>query len=78
MEGKGNLKAFADITIGGSLAIHGCRIVQQQGQQAWVSMPQSEYMKNGKKNYYPIVKVLDKQLQADIERAILAAYEKGE
>jgi hypothetical protein len=40
-------------------------------------MPQAEVLKDGKKLYYPIVKILDKQLEAEIKQAVLSAYEGG-
>ncbi len=48
---EGNLRAIATIQIG-PLVIHGCRRVQQQGQAAWTSAPQSEWTDSeGKKRY---------------------------
>lgn len=76
--GKGNLRAYADVVIGGLLTIRGCRIVQQPGQQPWVSMPQQGYTKDGKKNYYPIIRILDKQLEQEIKQAVLTVYRDGE
>lgn len=70
----GNLKAFATIRIG-ALEIAGLRIVQQPGQRAWVSMPQLEYNRDGKRCYYPMIKFLDKRLKAVITEAVLEAWE---
>lgn len=75
--GKGNLKAFIDIVIGDYISIHGCRVIQQEGQRPWVSMPQSEHVKDGQKKYYTVIKILDKRLKHDIHEAILAAYRGG-
>lgn len=69
---KGNLKAFVDIKLGDSIVINGCRIVQQPGQKAWVSMPQNEV--EGK--YYPVVKILNKTIKEEIEKAILNEWGK--
>jgi DNA-binding cell septation regulator SpoVG len=35
----GNLKAFAKVKLG-CVVIHGCRIIQQDGQRPWVALPQ--------------------------------------
>ena len=71
----GNLKGFVSVKIG-SLTIHGLRIVQQQGQTAWVSLPQSEYSgKDGKKKYASIVEVPD-AVKVAIQTAVLAAWQR--
>lgn len=57
---KGTLKAFFSVQIAGKVIIHDCRIVQQEGQKPWASLPQSEYTnKDGKKVYRPIVELPD-------------------
>lgn len=38
----GNVRAFVTIQLGG-VTIHGCKIVQQQGQAAWLAMPDRSY-----------------------------------
>jgi DNA-binding cell septation regulator SpoVG len=40
LDGDSNLKAFAKVKLG-SVIIHGCRIIQQPGQRAWVALPQT-------------------------------------
>jgi DNA-binding cell septation regulator SpoVG len=77
VQGQGNLKAFASIRIG-ALEIHGLRVVQQRGQRAWVSMPQVESERDGKKCYYPMMKIHDKGLKQAITEAVLEAWQKGE
>lgn len=77
VNGKGNLRAFADVGVNSTFILHSCRVIQQPGQRPWVSMPQAEVLKDGKKLYYPIVKILDKQLEAEIKQAVLSAYEGG-
>lgn len=70
----GNLKAYATITIGTGLSIYGCRVIQQPGQQAWVSLPQT---KSGEK-WYPVVKADDKRLQEVISQVVLEAWSAHE
>jgi len=77
VDDKGNLRAFADVEVNSTFILHSCRVIQQPGQRPWVSMPQAEVLKDGKKLYYPIVKILDKQLEAEIKQAVLSAYEGG-
>lgn len=73
----GNLKGFATVKIGQdpaapTMIINGVRIVQQPGQQAWVSMPQTE--KNGK--YFNVVWVTP-DLKEAISSAVLGEYMKA-
>lgn len=68
---KGNLKAFAEIQLGETLIISGCRIIQQPGQRAYVAFPQNEA--NGK--FYPVVTAVDKRFKEALEQKVLAAWE---
>lgn len=74
---KGSLRAFAIITIAGKLTIHGIRVIQQEGQTAWVSMPQTEVKSTtgGKSKYFPIVEVSDEKLKQQISDAVLSAWQ---
>ena len=69
---KGNFKGFADVQVG-QIEIRGFRIIQQPGQSAWVSVPQSEYTKDDEKRYYNIV-VMPDDLKRDVEFAVLEAW----
>ncbi len=75
LDGSGNLKAFVSVNIGGKLTIHSCRIIQQPGQTAWVSLPQREWVdKDGNKHYAPLIEVPDKVKDA-IQEAVLNTWE---
>jgi DNA-binding cell septation regulator SpoVG len=55
---KGNLKAMASVRIGPSLVINKCRLIQEPGKRAWVSMPQERWEgSDGKPHYKPLVEV---------------------
>ena len=70
----GNLRALVDISIG-PLLIHSCRIVQQPGQAAWVSMPQTQ---SADGRWYPCLRTDDDDLrQAVRERVLRAAASAG-
>jgi hypothetical protein len=69
---SGNFKAFADIEYG-DLEIHGMRIVQQEGQAAYVAWPQTTVEKDGKKNYWPVIKSTP-EVKQPVQDAILAAW----
>ena len=71
----GNLKGFVSVKIGG-LTIHSIRVIQQDGQQPWVSLPQQEYQgKDGKKKYAPIIELPDHVKKA-ISEAVLAEWRR--
>lgn len=73
----GNLRAFAWITIGDRIEIHGIRIIQQDGQRAYVALPQSEHTTaGGQKKYYPLIKFVGASAHVDdaIKKAVLEAW----
>lgn len=74
LENTGNLKAYATVTIGSGLTIYGCRVIQQAGQVAWVSLPQT---KSGEK-WFPVVKADDARLKDVIDTVVLAAWQGGD
>ena len=75
---KGNFKGFASVDIDGKLKIHSCRIIQQPGQAAWVSLPQNEWTDpEGNKKWFPVVEVPDNVKEA-ISAAVLRAWERGD
>ncbi|HOT82895.1 MAG TPA: hypothetical protein PLQ12_06305 [Candidatus Defluviicoccus seviourii] len=69
VEGCGNLRAYATVAVG-PLLIHGCRVVQQPGQRAWVSLPQT---KSGER-WFAVVEVEDRALKEAISAAVLDAW----
>ncbi|MDA2931166.1 SpoVG family protein [Acidobacteria bacterium AH-259-O06] len=76
LDGTGSLKAFASIDIGGKLKIHGCRVIQQPGQKAWVSLPQREYIaEDGQKKWARIIE-LPTRVKDAVSEAILEAWER--
>lgn len=66
----GNLRALATITIG-PLTIHGCRIIQQPGQAAWVAMPQRQ---DDGGRWFPVVATDDESVKAAVRSALLNAW----
>jgi DNA-binding cell septation regulator SpoVG len=71
LENGGNLRAFASVRIG-AVVIHSVRIIQQPGQKAWCSMPQS---KSGDK-WYALVEITSKELKDRVSAAVLDAWEQ--
>ena len=68
----GQLKAFADIIVGGQFSIKGFRVVDGK-KGLFVSMP-SEIGKNG--TWYDTFKALTKEASAELSRVILEAYKQ--
>src|SRR5262245_36959933 len=79
INGKGALKAFASITIANKWIINSIRIVQQDGQAAWVSLPQNEIKAadGGKPKYFPVVEIIDDLLKKEVIDAVLHEYNGG-
>ena len=70
----GSLRAFVDLAIN-KIEVKGCRIIQQDGQQAWLSMPQTSWQTtNGQKKYSAVV-VLPKDLHKAAQEAAVTAWE---
>jgi DNA-binding cell septation regulator SpoVG len=74
IENAGSLKALADFKLNQS-EFYSWRVIQQDGQSAWVSPPQESWESGGKKHYKPLVK-LPKELMSLISDAILRNYEE--
>ena len=70
-DGKGSLKAFADIVIGGSFLVRGMRIVEGKN-GIFVSMPR-EQGKDGK--WYDNVLPITKEAREELVEVLLGAYE---
>lgn len=68
----GQLRAFADIILGGHFAIKGFKVVDGK-KGLFVSMP-SEIGKDG--NWYETFKPLTKEAHAELNRVILEAYKQ--
>ena len=78
MAEAGTIRAKVDVQLGTSLRLLGCKVIQQQGQKAWVAMPSREWVDDhGQKKYAATVELLG-NLKAAIEKSILAAWEGDE
>ena len=73
--GNKPLRAFVDIKINGWI-IYDWRIVQQQGQRAWVTVPQTSWKDADGKVKYRALLSIPGELKQRIEVAILSAWEK--
>jgi hypothetical protein len=65
----GTVKAFCTLKLGG-VTVNDCKIVQQDGQRAWLAMPDRAYDgSDGKKRYSPYVELSD-SLKALVSDAV--------
>jgi DNA-binding cell septation regulator SpoVG len=67
--GSGSVKAFVDLQIGG-ITLKGCKVVQQDGQKAWIAMPSSK-TNHGWQNTVEVSKALRER----ITEVVLEAWE---
>ena len=73
---KGTLKAFADVTIPspvGELTIRGFRVIQKDGEKAWVGFPTNSYTKDGKTVHSQILET-SRRLKDKLVEQILSEY----
>jgi stage V sporulation protein G len=69
-DGDGRLKAFADVSFGGSFVIKGLRVVQGD-KGLFVGMP-CEQGKDGK--WYNVAYPITKEMRQELTEAVLTAY----
>lgn len=70
----GTVKAFIDVEIPGFGTIVDCKIVQQNGQTAWLGMPAKSWMgTDGKTKYAALVNLVE-PLKTRVQAAALAAW----
>lgn len=68
---QGNLKAFANIRLGSTMTINGCRVIQQPGQRAYVALPQTQD-KNGR--FWPVITADDPKFKDAVEQLVIDAW----
>jgi DNA-binding cell septation regulator SpoVG len=71
LDSGGTVKAFVDIRVG-AVEIHGCKIVQQDGQRPWVAMPST---KSGER-WFNVVEITSKDLKQRITDVVLEAWQE--
>jgi DNA-binding cell septation regulator SpoVG len=72
LDGKSSVKAFIDLQVGG-LTIKGCKIVQQDGQKAWLAMPATK-LTHGWVN---TVEISSRLLRDRLTEVAVAAWEQS-
>lgn len=72
-----NLRAFASVTVGGAVAIHGIRVMDSK-KGLFVSMPSYSYEdKNGETQYADYAHPISKEARNAINEKVLDAYEQA-
>ena len=72
-----NLRAFASVTVGGAVAIHGIRVMDSVN-GLFVSMPSYPYEdRNGETQYADYAHPISKEARNAINKKVLDAYDKA-
>jgi len=68
---RGSLRGLATVNVGGFIRISHIRIIQPDGQEASIQMPQRSYqMNNGERRYSNVIDLPD-DLTKEVEKAVL-------
>jgi hypothetical protein len=68
---RGSLRGLATVNVGGFIRISNIRIVQPEGEEAFIQMPQRPYQTNHGGRRYDNVIDLPDDLTREVEKAIL-------
>jgi hypothetical protein len=76
----GSLKAFARVKLG-CIIVHGVRVIEQEGQKAWVALPQVPARKKagdgGGSGWFPVVEIDNPEVLKRMNAAVLAEWRRG-
>jgi DNA-binding cell septation regulator SpoVG len=72
LDGKSSVKAFIDLQVGG-LVLKGCKVVQQDGQKAWLAMPATK-LTHGWAN---VVEITSRLLRDRLTEVAIEAWERS-
>jgi hypothetical protein len=73
---RGQLRAVARVRLAGCIAFE-CRILQQEGGDAWLGLPQAPIRKGGN-GWTAAVAVTDPEVLAELREAVLAAWREAQ
>ena len=77
IEGKKQLRAYADIVINGEISINGIRLMDDS-KGFWLGLPQAKYEnKEGQTKYTTIVE-MSESLKKQVKEAFLQAYNENQ
>lgn len=69
----GKVKAYGKLEVEGGLVIDGFRVIEGTD-GLWVGWPNKEVVKNGEKNYYPVVACEDEDKKKEVSQMFLDHY----
>jgi SpoVG protein len=71
---RGSLQGFATVNVGGLIRISHIKIIQPEGKEAFIQMPQRSYqMNNGERRYSNVIDLPD-DLSSEVEKAVLGFW----
>jgi len=73
---RGSLRGFATVNVGGFIRILHIRIIQPEGKEPFIQMPQRSYQTNNGERRYSNVIDLPDDLTREVEKAVLWSWSK--
>lgn len=73
VEGKDNIKAYADVTLGNSFVVKGVKVIENEDGEMFVSMPSR---KNSKGEYVNVAHPVTAEFNEILSNSVLKAYER--
>ena len=74
IEGKNQLRAFADVCINGEINFYGVRLMED-AKDFWVGFPQISYQSKGQTKYAPIINTSD-EMKHQLREVLVTAYKE--
>lgn len=69
---NGNVRAYASIKLGSTLTIHGVKVIQQDGQRAYVRLPDQKSPDGSR--YFQVVESNDQLFMDAVQEKVLQAW----
>jgi len=74
---RGSLRGFATVNVAGMVRISHIKIIQPEGKEAFIQMPQRSYQRNKGGRRYRNVVELPEDLTREVEKAVLWFWNQG-
>ena len=71
----GSLRALVTVQLG-EMEIRGFKVIDQGDGKPWVAPPSREVLRDGKKEYFDVVRFLDQDARRDFSDWVLKAYKR--
>lgn len=71
-----SLRALVTVTIDG-IELRGFKVIDQGDNKPWIAPPSREILRDGRKEFFDIVRIKDKERKKVFNGEILAAYRKA-